>query len=113
MLGMTETLEPPPQVVVRVVPRLLSDVLGLVLAGRRLAVTMCPTVERRAVPRRPRWFDLAIVTDGLPPDIRAERIIVVDDDGVPSTPGPVRSAALSGGDTDLSTLLALIDDLLP
>lgn len=112
IISMIETLKPIPQVVVRVVPRLLGDVLSLVLKDRRFEVSTCPTGERRARPRPPRRFDLAIVTDGLPDDVLAERVIVIDENGIP-TSGIDRSAIVASGEGgDLSALLALIDDLL-
>jgi hypothetical protein len=110
---MIETVKPMPQVVVRVVPRLLGDVLSLVLKDRRFEVATCPTGERRVRPRTPRRFDLAIVTDGLPDDVLAERVIVIDEHGVP-TSGIDRSAIVASGEgSDLAALLALIDELLP
>jgi hypothetical protein len=107
-----ETVKPMPQVVVRVVPRLLGDVLSIVLRDRRFEVSTCPTGERRARPRAPRRFDLAIVTDGLPDDVSAEQVIVIDENGTPAHPGAQRMVSASGDDGDLSALLALIDDLL-
>lgn len=109
---MSATRDSMPQVMVRVVPRLLGDTLSLVLQARRLAVSTCPAHERRAHPRTPRHFDLAIVTADLPVDIRADRVIVVDEDGRPTAAVGQLPAVRSGGDGDLVALLALIDDLL-
>jgi hypothetical protein len=68
-------------VLVRVAPRLLSDVLCAVLRAAGLQVEASPDVERRATPRAPRRFDLAILTDGPPEDVECECIIVLDDQG--------------------------------
>lgn len=112
ILGMMPTTAPTPQIVVRVVPRLLADALSIVLAGRSLEVCSFPPGERRSTPRAPRTFDLAIVTESLPPDVRANRVILVDDGGTPTAVVGGGAVPASRGSGDLSLLLGLIDDLL-
>jgi hypothetical protein len=96
-----------PDVLVRVVPRLLGDALCVVLREEGLTVAVCPDVERRAEPRPPRRFDVAVVTSALPADASCDRVIRIDEDGSVLDPAdrPI-------GGASLEVLLATVRDAL-
>jgi hypothetical protein len=71
------------EVIVRVEPRLLNDVLCVALRQHGFTLYACPAVERRAAPRRTRHFDLAIVSGDLPQDADAATVIRIDETGTP------------------------------
>jgi hypothetical protein len=70
-----------PEVLVRVEPRMLSDGLSRALRAHGLDVQTAPAVERRREPRETRHFDLAVITEELPRDAVADRLVVLDDAG--------------------------------
>lgn len=85
----------------RVSPRLLGDVLTVALRREGIAVVRCPVVERRAVPRAPRRYAVAVVTADVPADADVEEVIRIDDAGTPVVAAP------AGGD-GLDLLLAAL-----
>ena len=87
----------PPQVLVRVAPRLLGDALTVALREQGLSVHCCPEVERRGNPRPPRRYAVAVVTEALPSDVAAGEVIRIDSAGRPHLPeGQAASAAPAG-----------------
>lgn len=71
------------EVIVRVEPRLLNDVLCVALRQHGLTVYASPAVERRRTRRSIRQYDVAIVTDALPRDAGADTVIRIDETGTP------------------------------
>ena len=101
-----------PRIVIRVAPRLLGDVLGLALRERGLDVVLYPDEGVATVGRAGERFDLALITEDLPPDTVAETTIKVDETGTAlsvSREGYDRGLVVSH---ELEGLLELIDQLL-
>jgi hypothetical protein len=102
-----------PQIIVRVAPRLLADALCLALRSEGLEIEQqYPDEPTRETVGQSRRFDLALLSDGLPSDIVAETILVLDPSG--TTLSVVRkeqhrSIAFEG---DLTHLIGMIERLL-
>jgi hypothetical protein len=103
-----------PEVLIRVEPRMLGDVLTRALSSHGLAVHIAPTEERRTASREVRHFDLAVVTEALPSDAVADRLVVLDDAGNIAVVegGGEREQPQAAAGAGLEGLLDTIDRLL-
>jgi hypothetical protein len=93
------------QVLISVEPRILGDVLAVLMRRPSVGVSVCPPVDRRSAPREPRRFTVAVVSGDLPRDAAADTVIRVQEP-------EVRSCLATAGWNALDGLLADVDRAL-
>jgi hypothetical protein len=102
-----------PQIIIRVAPRLLADVLCLALRSEGLDVEQRYSDEpTRETPGGLQRFDLALVTGELPGDIVAETILVLDPSGTTLSVMREEQHRSMGFEGELIHLIGLIEGLL-
>jgi hypothetical protein len=101
-----------PQIVVRVAPRLLGDVLCLALRSEGLHVELCLDDGPEAALVRSKRFDLALVTEPLPGDVIADSVLVLDQPGSHLALEREGQDRPLGGDDQLARLIGLIEGVL-
>jgi hypothetical protein len=98
-----------PQIVIRVAPRLLGDVLCLALRSEGLDVELYPENGAHPATVRAGRVDVALVTEQLPGDDIADTILVLDPSGTMlSVASEVQDRPL-GFAGELGALISLIE----
>jgi hypothetical protein len=98
-----------PQIVIRVAPRLLGDVLCLALRSEGLDVELYPKDGAHAATVRTRRVDLALVTEELPGDDIADTILVLDPSGTTLSVASELQDRPLGFAGELGALISLIE----
>jgi hypothetical protein len=101
-----------PQIVVRVAPRLLGDVLCLALRAEGLLVELWLDDGPEAAVVRSKRFDVALVTAPLPHDVFADTVLVLDRRGSHLALAGEGQHRPLGGDDQLVQLIRLIEGVI-
>jgi hypothetical protein len=100
------------QIVVRVAPRLLGDVLCLALRAEGLQVELCLDDGPEAAVARSKRFDIALVTEPLPTDVLADTVLVLEQGGTHLALEREGQHRPLGGNDQLAQLIGLIEGVI-